>query len=130
MSTVSDVHKDQTWDGVSVDQPTCDIIYDEYVWDSISKQESAYKLMFLVVHLSHITLTSSMILLHLLNLSKNWFLMMLIPIILKTYGMLVLHLNMEWKNLLFLIFQIHHLIISKKQRMNFLISNLALFLIH
>ena len=37
----SDVHKDQVLDGVGVEKPTCDIIFDEYVWES--KQESVVK---------------------------------------------------------------------------------------
>lgn len=38
-----DVHKDQVLDGFGVEQPTCDIIFNEYVWESKSKQEFSMK---------------------------------------------------------------------------------------
>lgn len=38
-----DVHGDQVLDGVSVEEPTCDIIYYDYVWEPIAKQESMMK---------------------------------------------------------------------------------------
>jgi len=37
------VHEDQNQDGVGVDQPICDVICDDYVWDSLLEQESAMK---------------------------------------------------------------------------------------
>ena len=36
-------HEDQVLDGVGVPQKTCDVICDDYVWESKSKQESAMK---------------------------------------------------------------------------------------
>lgn len=42
MSNISfDVHEDQVLDGVGVEQPTCGIIFDEYVWEY--EQESVVK---------------------------------------------------------------------------------------
>lgn len=38
-----DIHEDQVLDGVGVLQETCDILYDDYVLESTSKQESAMK---------------------------------------------------------------------------------------
>lgn len=43
ISIVSDVHTNQTQDGVSVHHLTCDIIYDEYVRDSMFGQEFVMK---------------------------------------------------------------------------------------
>jgi len=44
ISNVSlDVHEDKIMDGVGVPQKTYDIIYDDYVWESTSEQESAMK---------------------------------------------------------------------------------------
>jgi len=35
------VHEDQVLDGVGIEEPTCDIIFDEYVWEP--EQELAVK---------------------------------------------------------------------------------------
>ena len=55
ISTFSiDVHEDQFHDGVSVEQQFCDIICNDYVLESISKQEYAMKVDFsLSVPLPH-----------------------------------------------------------------------------
>lgn len=37
------VHEDQVLDGVGVPQKTCNVICDDYVWESKSKQESVMK---------------------------------------------------------------------------------------
>lgn len=38
-----DVHEDQVLGGFSVEHPTCDIIFDEYVWESKFEQQSTMK---------------------------------------------------------------------------------------
>jgi len=40
------VQEDRVFDGVDVPQKNCDIIYDDYVWESTSEQESAMKVNF------------------------------------------------------------------------------------
>lgn len=41
-----DVHEDQVLDGFGVPQKTCDVIYNDYVWESTTEQESTMKVDF------------------------------------------------------------------------------------
>ena len=40
-------HEDQVLDGFGVEKPTCDIIYDDYVWEPIVEEKSTMKDAFL-----------------------------------------------------------------------------------
>lgn len=103
---------------------TCDIIHNDYVWDSFAQQESTMQVdvspFSPLPHYLDIFQVSIMSIVSFkelfsddVNSDHN-----------LGSGISDLHLNMERKNLVSLISLIHHLIIVKKQRMKFLVVNL------
>lgn len=80
-----------------------------------------WRIILFLLHLSLINQTFFMIRSILLNLEKNYLLMvLLLRITLITRGMSFLHVNAERKILLFLIPPFYHLIIIKRYRVKFL----------